>query len=53
MATFKITTTAVGEESSSITYGEEDPTTTSLSLGEEDGGPFYPEYQQDNPFGSY
>jgi hypothetical protein len=53
MATFRVTTLAIGEEGTTSTYGEEDPTTTSFSVGEEDGGPFYPEYQQDNPFGSY
>jgi hypothetical protein len=52
MADFKVTTLAIGEEGSSTTYGEEDPTTSS-PIGEEDIGPFYPEYQQDNPFGSY
>ena len=52
MATFKVTTLAIGEEGTTSTDGEEDPT-TSYPIGEEDIGPFYPEYQRDNPFGSY
>jgi hypothetical protein len=60
MPTLKPTTLAVGEEGTSATYGEETSTTdaigeedptTSAPVGEE--GPFYPEYQTDNPFGSY
>jgi hypothetical protein len=62
MATFTATTLAIGEEGTTPTYGEEDPTTTD-AIGEEDpttsrpageeDGPFSPAYQTDNPFGSY
>jgi hypothetical protein len=61
--TFQVTTLAIGEESTTTsTYGEEDPTytteavgeedpTTSMTIGEEDGGPYYPETQ--TAFGAY
>lgn len=60
--TFTATTLAIGEEGTTSTYGEEDYTTdttgeedtyTSEAIGEEDGGPYTPEYQSTNPFGAY
>jgi len=61
--TFQVTTLAVGEENSTTdaigeedyttdAVGEEDPTTT-MRIGEEDGGPYYPEEQYASAFGAY